>query len=76
MKRLVQRTHIRKSCGKHLKKVKLSKNVELLIWLDCILFLQRLAKAADLKAKQRRSKIILPDDINTAKPTVLKHSRC
>jgi len=56
--------------------VKLSKNVELLIWLDCILFLQRLAKAADLKAKQRRSKIILPDDINTAKPTVLKHSRC
>ncbi|CAK8682319.1 unnamed protein product [Clavelina lepadiformis] len=58
MKRIIVSSKIRKRFCGHLRKTKVSKNVEILVWLNSLLLFHRLAKAADTEAKLLKSKLI------------------
>ncbi|XP_040206316.1 centromere protein W [Rana temporaria] len=75
MVRSVPRAAIRAAIKKRLPDLRLETNVDLLIYLNCVLFLQRLATEARLKAIEERCSVIKPSHIKAVTKMVLKMSR-
>uniref|UniRef100_A0A8C5PD33 Centromere protein W n=1 Tax=Leptobrachium leishanense TaxID=445787 RepID=A0A8C5PD33_9ANUR len=63
MKRTAPRRAIKTVIKKHQPNLRLEANVDLLIHLNCLLFLQRLATESRLKACEERSSVIKPEHI-------------
>ncbi|XP_040285041.1 centromere protein W [Bufo bufo] len=75
MLRTVPRATVRSAIRKRLPQLRLDANVDLLIYLNCVLFLQRLATEARLKAIEQRCSVIKPAHIRAVAKVVLKKSR-
>ncbi|KAM5164531.1 centromere protein W [Mantella aurantiaca] len=75
MVRSVPRGTIKTAIRKRLPNLRLETNVELLIYLNCVLFLQRLAAEARIKAIEERCSVIKPAHIRAVGKMVLKKSR-
>ncbi|XP_025960918.1 centromere protein W [Dromaius novaehollandiae] len=75
MKRTAPRSTLRKIIKKHKPQLRLAANVDLLIHLNFLLFLHRLAEEARTNAFENRSKIIKPEHAIVAAKVVLKKSR-
>ncbi|XP_044146253.1 centromere protein W [Bufo gargarizans] len=75
MLRTVPRATVRSAIKKRLPQLRLDANVDLLIYLNCVLFLQRLATEARLKAIEQRCSVIKPAHIRAVAKVVLKKSR-
>ncbi|XP_056422461.1 centromere protein W [Hyla sarda] len=75
MVRSVPRGTVRSAIKKRLPELRLDGNVDLLIYLNCVLFLQRLATEARLKAVEDRSSVIKPAHIRAVAKIVLKKSK-
>lgn len=71
----VPRGTVRAAIKKRLPELRLDANVDLLIYLNCVLFLQRLAAEARLKAIEDRCSVIKPAHIRAVAKVVLKKSR-
>ncbi|XP_072264969.1 centromere protein W [Pyxicephalus adspersus] len=71
----VPRASIRAAVKKRLPDLRLETNVDLLIYLNCVLFLQRLAREARLKAIEDRCSVIKPAHVKAVAKMVLKKSR-
>lgn len=71
----VPRGTVRAAIKKRLPELRLDSNVDLLIYLNCVLFLQRLAAEARLKAIEDRCSVIKPAHIRAVAKVVLKKSR-
>ncbi|KAI0230453.1 hypothetical protein LSAT2_019200 [Lamellibrachia satsuma] len=59
----------------HCRQLKLSNKVDMLLFLDYILFLKRLASQADLKAEEQKEGTLQPVHIRAVKKNVLKSVR-
>ncbi|KAM3930811.1 centromere protein W [Leptodactylus fuscus] len=75
MVRSVPRATVRAAIKKRVPELRLDANVDLLIYLNCVLFLQRLATEARLKAVEDRCPVIKPAHIRAVAKVVLKKSR-
>ncbi|KAM8947109.1 centromere protein W [Pelodytes ibericus] len=75
MKRSAPRAAIKAIIKKHKPELRLETNVDLLIHLNCMLFLQRLATESRLKACEERSSVIKPKHVKAIAEMVLKKSR-
>ncbi|XP_068135580.1 centromere protein W [Hyperolius riggenbachi] len=71
----VPRAAVRKAIRKRLPGLRLDRNVDLLIYLSCVLFLQRLATEARLKAVENRCSVIKPAHVRAVGKMVVKKSR-
>ncbi|XP_069829759.1 centromere protein W [Dendropsophus ebraccatus] len=75
MGRSVPRGTVRSAIKKRLPNLRLDGTVDLLIYLSCVLFLQRLAAEARLKAVEDRSSVIRSSHIRAVAKVVLKKSK-
>ncbi|XP_075720370.1 centromere protein W [Rhinoderma darwinii] len=75
MGRSVPRSTVKSAIKKRLPELRLDGNVDLLIYLNCVLFLQRLATEARLKAIEDRCSVIKPSHIRAVAKIVLKKSK-
>ncbi|KAL1917991.1 uncharacterized protein VTP21DRAFT_3257 [Calcarisporiella thermophila] len=72
MTRLYPRSTLRKIIKAHQPKSQLSKNADVMIYLDYVLFLKRLATEASIDASQSKENVIRANHINTALDRVLQ----
>ncbi|KAM8809630.1 centromere protein W [Eudromia elegans] len=75
MQRTAPRSTLRKIIKKHKPQVRLAANTDLLVHLDFLLFLHRLAEEARTNAFENKSKIVKPEHVVAAAKVVLKKSR-
>nr|XP_033793000.1 centromere protein W [Geotrypetes seraphini] len=75
MKRTVPRNKLRSLIKKDKPQLRLAANVDLLVHLNCLLFLQRLAQEARTHAIETKSAVIKPAHITAVAKAVLKKSR-
>ncbi|XP_030051354.1 centromere protein W [Microcaecilia unicolor] len=75
MKWKARRSTLRSVIRKHKPQLRLATNVDLLVHLNCLLFLQRLAQAARTNAIEMKSSTIKPAHITAVTKSVLKKSR-
>ncbi|XP_063775783.1 centromere protein W [Pseudophryne corroboree] len=75
MVRSVPRSTVKSGLKKRLGGLRLEGNVDLLIYLNCVLFLKRLATEARLKAIEDKCSVIKPAHIRAVAKIVLKKSR-
>ncbi|KAM6081301.1 centromere protein W [Chlamydotis macqueenii] len=75
MKRTAPRSTLRKILKKHKPQLRLAANTDLLVYLNYLLFLHRLAEEARTNAFENKSKIIKPEHIIAAAKVILKKSR-
>ncbi|XP_010221105.1 PREDICTED: centromere protein W [Tinamus guttatus] len=66
---------LRKKIKKHKPRLRLAANIDLLVHLNFLLFLHRLAEEARTNAFENKSKIIKPEHTVAAAKVVLKKSR-
>ncbi|XP_077145538.1 centromere protein W isoform X2 [Ranitomeya variabilis] len=71
----VPRATVRSAIKKRLPDLRMDANVDLLVLLNCILFLQRLATEAHLKIIEERCSVIKSAHIRAVAKVVLKKSR-
>ncbi|XP_069582179.1 centromere protein W [Ranitomeya imitator] len=71
----VPRTTLRSAIKKRLPGLRMDANVDLLVFLSCLLFLKRLATEARLKAIEDRCSVIKSAHIRAVAKVVLKKSR-
>eukprot|EP00053_Salpingoeca_punica_P015386 m.141577 g.141577 ORF g.141577 m.141577 type:complete len:76 (+) comp16698_c1_seq3:167-394(+) len=57
---------------KRKSQLRLSKHVEMLVYLQCVVFLKTLAREANFEAHSRKAKTLQPAHISAVLPTVLK----
>ncbi|XP_053315312.1 centromere protein W [Spea bombifrons] len=75
MKCTAPRSSIKAVIKKQNPDLRMETNVDLLIHLNCLLFLQRLATESRLKAFEERSTSIKPEHIKAIAKMVLKKSK-
>ncbi|KAG8582650.1 hypothetical protein GDO81_008148 [Engystomops pustulosus] len=75
MVRSVPRNTVKSAIKKRLPELRLDADMDLLIYLNCVLFLQRLATEARSKATEDRSPVIKPAHVRAVAKVVLKKSR-
>ncbi|XP_005154784.2 centromere protein W [Melopsittacus undulatus] len=75
MRRIVPRTALRKMVKSEKLGLRLSACADLLVYLNFLLFLRRLAEEARTNAFQNRSRIIKPEHIIVAAKAILKKSK-
>ncbi|XP_006013692.1 centromere protein W [Latimeria chalumnae] len=75
MKLTVPRSSFKSIFKKRKPGLQLRGNVDLMVQLSCLLFLQRLAEEARTKAFESRSSTIKPEHVSAVAKTVLKKSR-
>ncbi|XP_056344475.1 centromere protein W [Oenanthe melanoleuca] len=75
MKATVPRLTLRKVIKKHRPQLRLAANVDLLVHLNFLLFLHRLAEEARTSAFEDKSKIIKSEHTISAAKVILKKSR-
>ncbi|XP_075059131.1 centromere protein W [Mixophyes fleayi] len=75
MVRSVPRAAVKSAIKKRLPELRLDANVDLLVYLNCVLFLKRLATEARLKAIEDKCSVIKPAHIRAVAKIVLKKSR-
>ncbi|XP_073431868.1 centromere protein W [Dendrobates tinctorius] len=75
MVRSVPRGMIKSAIKKLLPDLRMDANVDLLVFLSCLLFLQRLATEARIKAIEDRCSVIKAAHIRAVAKVVLKKSR-
>ncbi|XP_070589570.1 centromere protein W [Erythrolamprus reginae] len=75
MKRTVPRSVLKKLLKKHKPQLRLSGNTDLLVHLNFLLFLFRLAEEAKIKAIEEKSKVIKYEHIVSSAKIILKKSR-
>ncbi|XP_057219587.1 centromere protein W [Malurus melanocephalus] len=75
MKRTVPRGTLRKIMKKHKPHLRLAANSDLVIHLNFLLFLHRLAEEARTNAFESKNKIIKPEHTISAAKVILKKSR-
>lgn len=67
-----QKAVIRKLIRQHQRNLRLGKNVEVLIWLDFLMFMKRLAAECDVKAHEDKSKVLKEYHVAQVVKNVLK----
>lgn len=75
MKRTAPRRAIKAIVKKHQPSLRMEANVDLLIHLNCLLFLRKLAMESRLKAFEEKSSVIKPEHIRAASKMVLRRFR-
>ncbi|XP_072913444.1 centromere protein W [Hemitrygon akajei] len=75
VKRAVPRESLRAVFRRQVPQLRLSKDVHVMVHLNCLLFLQRLAQEARIKAVEAKCSAIQPNHILDVAKTVLKKSR-
>ncbi|XP_019393543.1 PREDICTED: centromere protein W [Crocodylus porosus] len=75
MKRAAPRSTLRGLIKKHKPQLRLATNVDLLVHLNFLLFLHRLAEEARINAFENKSKIIKLEHVISAAKISLKKSR-
>ncbi|CAH2249714.1 centromere W [Pelobates cultripes] len=75
MKRTAPRRAIKAIMKKQNPTLRMETNIDLLIHLNCLLFLQRLATESRLKACEEKSSVIKPEHIKAVSKIVLKKSK-
>ncbi|XP_039563166.1 centromere protein W [Passer montanus] len=69
------RSTLRKILKKHKPQLRLATNADLLVHLNFLLFLHRLAEEARTNAFENKSKVIKPEHTISAAKVILKKSR-
>ncbi|PFX34784.1 centromere protein W-like [Stylophora pistillata] len=72
MKRTFPRARQKSIIKKYQKKARLSRNVDILIFLDYLLFLKRLAAEANIKVQEDRERTLKSYHVNAVFKNVLK----
>ncbi|KAL9863788.1 centromere protein W [Geothlypis trichas] len=75
MKSTAPRSTLRKIIKKYKPQLRLAANADLLVHLNFLLFLHRLAEEARTNAFENKSKIIKPEHTISAAKIILKKSR-
>ncbi|KAJ7424539.1 Centromere protein W [Willisornis vidua] len=75
MKRTAPRTTLRKIIKNHKPQLRLAANADLLVHLNFLLFLHRLAEEARTNAFENKCKVIKPEHAVSAAKVILKKSR-
>ncbi|XP_069744396.1 centromere protein W isoform X2 [Narcine bancroftii] len=75
VKRTVPRGSLRAVFRRHKPQLRLGKDVDVMVHLNCLLFLHRLAQEARIRAVQDKCSAIQPNHIKAVAKTVLKKSR-
>ncbi|XP_053565106.1 centromere protein W [Bombina bombina] len=75
MKRSAPRGVIKSIIKKHKPELRLETNIDLLVHLNCLLFINRLAKEARLKSIEDKSPIIKPVHLRSVAKIILKKSK-
>lgn len=72
MERTIPRSRLKSIIKKHQGKARFSRNVDILIFLDYMLFLKRLAVEANIKAQEEKGKKLQAHHVNAVLRKVLK----
>ncbi|XP_020612379.1 centromere protein W-like [Orbicella faveolata] len=72
MKRTFPRAQQKSIIKKYQSKARLSRNADILIFLDYILFLKRLASESNVKAQESKEKTLQANHVNAVLRNVLK----
>ncbi|XP_051881018.1 centromere protein W [Pristis pectinata] len=75
VKRALPRGSLRTVLRRHKPQLRLSRDVHMMVHLNCLLFLHRLAQEARIKAVEAKCSAIQPNHIVEVAKTVLKKSR-
>ncbi|XP_067881334.1 centromere protein W isoform X2 [Heterodontus francisci] len=75
VRRAVPRRSLQSIIRKHKPQLRLSKDIHIMVHLNCLLFLHRLAVEARTKAVESKSSIIQPNHVMEVAKAVLKKSR-
>ncbi|GCC23729.1 centromere protein W isoform X1 [Chiloscyllium punctatum] len=73
--RAIPRRSLHSVLKKHKPQLRLSKDVHIMVHLNCLLFLHRLAVEARTKAVESKSSTIQPKHVKEVAKVVLKKSR-
>ncbi|XP_043539805.1 centromere protein W [Chiloscyllium plagiosum] len=73
--RAIPRRSLHSVLKKHKPQLRLSKDVHMMVHLNCLLFLHRLAVEARTKAVESKSSTIQPKHVKEVAKVVLKKSR-
>ncbi|KAG8444260.1 hypothetical protein GDO86_009445 [Hymenochirus boettgeri] len=75
MKNTIPRTTIKAILKKHQPNMRREADLDLLVHLNCLLFVRKLMEEAQVKALENKSSVIKPEHIKAVAKTVLKKSK-
>ncbi len=75
MKRTFPKSKVKGIVKQNTQRLNIQKNVDILLFLDYMLFLKRLAQAAELKADEKKDTKITSEHVKDVRKEVLKQCR-